>query len=109
MHLLVERAIVSPMPGTTRDVVTLTTAIEGWPIQLADTAGLREMSDELESAGVELAQTVLPTADLVVLVRDDVTKPDRKSSEFIDSLVRTDRVIACGIRWIFCAQDYRHT
>jgi tRNA modification GTPase len=65
-----QRAIVSPTPGTTRDVVTLTTAIDGWPVELADTAGLRSTDDELEAAGVELAQSALATADLAVLVQD---------------------------------------
>ena len=65
-----QRAIVSPIPGTTRDVVTLTTAIDGWPVELADTAGLRSTDDELEAAGVELAQSALATADLAVLVQD---------------------------------------
>jgi tRNA modification GTPase len=65
-----ERAIVAPQPGTTRDVVTTTTAIAGWPVQLADTAGLRETSDELESAGVSLAEDAMTDADLVILVRD---------------------------------------
>lgn len=67
-----ERAIVSPIPGTTRDVVTLTTAIDGWPVVLADTAGLRTSDDELESAGVELAQSALASADLAILVCDAV-------------------------------------
>lgn len=65
-----QRAIVTPTPGTTRDVVTLTTAIEGWPVELADTAGLRATSDELESAGVQLAQQMLATADVVLRVHD---------------------------------------
>jgi tRNA modification GTPase len=65
-----ERAIVSPHPGTTRDVVTTTTAIAGWPVQLADTAGLRATADELESAGVALAAGALRDADLVVAVVD---------------------------------------
>jgi tRNA modification GTPase len=65
-----ERSIVSPTPGTTRDVVTVTTAIDGWPVQLADTAGFRTTLDELESAGVELATTTAAKADLVVLVHD---------------------------------------
>jgi tRNA modification GTPase len=65
-----QRAIVSPQPGTTRDVVTLGTAIDGWPVQLADTAGLRAAQDELESAGVALANAALSTADLVVIVSD---------------------------------------
>jgi tRNA modification GTPase len=65
-----ERVIVSPEPGTTRDVVTLTTAIDGWPVQLADTAGLRPTSDEVESAGVALAEAALASADLAVIVTD---------------------------------------
>ena len=71
-----DRAIVSPVPGTTRDVVTVTTAIDGWPVQLADTAGLREGHDELESAGVELARATLASADLVVLVQDVTAQVD---------------------------------
>jgi tRNA modification GTPase len=65
-----QRAIVSPLPGTTRDVVTLTTAIDGWPVQMADTAGLRAPGDELEAAGVELAETAIAEADLLIAVHD---------------------------------------
>jgi tRNA modification GTPase len=65
-----ERAIVSHQPGTTRDVVTSVTAIDGWPVQLADTAGLRVTDDELESAGVRLALETLQNADLVLVVED---------------------------------------
>lgn len=65
-----DRAIVSPTPGTTRDVVTVTTAIDGWPMLLADTAGMRTTTDELESAGVELAQAALAAADLAIVVHD---------------------------------------
>lgn len=65
-----QRAIVSPTPGTTRDVVTLTTAIDGWPVELADTAGLRDTTDEIEWAGVRLAEEQLSAADVVLFVRD---------------------------------------
>jgi tRNA modification GTPase len=65
-----QRAIVSPQPGTTRDVVTTSTAIDGWPVELADTAGIREPQDELESAGIELAAKTLAGADLVIVVDD---------------------------------------
>jgi tRNA modification GTPase len=61
-----QRSITSPQPGTTRDVVTARTAIDGWPIELRDTAGLRISSDEIESAGVALAEQELDTADLVL-------------------------------------------
>jgi tRNA modification GTPase len=64
------RAIVHSVPGTTRDVVTATTAIDGWPVELSDTAGLRDTQHVVEQAGVALAQESLAAADLVVLVFD---------------------------------------
>jgi tRNA modification GTPase len=67
------RAIVDPTPGTTRDVVAATTALDGWPIELADTAGRRAAADELESAGIALAGTRAAAADLVVVVTDRST------------------------------------
>jgi tRNA modification GTPase len=64
------RAIVDPSPGTTRDVVTVRTALDGWPVELADTAGLREADDAVESAGIALARARQAGADLTVLVLD---------------------------------------
>ena len=69
-----ERAIVFDQPGTTRDVVTAVTAIDGWPVELADTAGLRPSDDMLESAGIVRARTQMQAADLLVLVFD-LTQP----------------------------------
>ena len=65
-----ERAIVHATAGTTRDVVTAGAAIDGWPVELADTAGQRASSDELETEGIGLGQRQLAKADLVVLVFD---------------------------------------
>ncbi len=65
-----ERAIVFDQPGTTRDVVTGETALDGWPVLLADTAGLREAAEELEAAGMALARQRLATADLRVVLID---------------------------------------
>lgn len=64
------RSIVSPTPGTTRDVVATTLAFDGWPVELLDTAGLRDTADPLESAGVQLATAAHAEADLVVWVID---------------------------------------
>jgi tRNA modification GTPase len=64
------RAIVHQTAGTTRDVVTAATALEGWPVELSDTAGLRTAAENIEQAGIELAQDRLARADLVVLVFD---------------------------------------
>jgi tRNA modification GTPase len=65
-----ERAIVFDQPGTTRDVLAAETAIDGWPVRLTDSAGLRTTDDELEAAGVDLALRHLVRADLVLWVLD---------------------------------------
>lgn len=65
-----ERALVHAVPGTTRDVVTATTAIDGWPVELSDTAGLRETVQPVERAGIALAHETVAAADLVILVFD---------------------------------------
>jgi tRNA modification GTPase len=65
-----QRAIVHDAPGTTRDVVTAAASLAGWPVELADTAGLRSTADRLEAAGVELAESRLAAADAIVLVFD---------------------------------------
>jgi tRNA modification GTPase len=62
------RSIVFNEPGTTREVVTTTTAIDGWPVAISDTAGLREAHDPLEAAGVEQTIAKLAAADLVIHV-----------------------------------------
>jgi len=68
-----QRSIVFDQPGTTRDLLTATTAIEGWPVELVDSAGLRESDDPLEVAGVTRAEVGLAAADLVLSVQDATT------------------------------------
>lgn len=65
-----ERAIVFDQPGTTRDVVKATTAFDGWPVELADTAGLREAADAIEAAGIQKAESQLAAADIILWVHD---------------------------------------
>ena len=64
------RAIVCETPGTTRDVVTAAAAFGGWPVELADTAGLRATDERLEAEGIRRARQQLAAADLVLLVFD---------------------------------------
>ena len=61
-----ERAIVARLPGTTRDVLTARTVVDGWPVELADTAGLSTSGDPLEQAGVALAREQLTAAEVVL-------------------------------------------
>ena len=65
-----ERAIVTAAPGTTRDLVSETVAIAGIPIELVDTAGIRQAVDEAESIGIRKSMEALADADLVLVVLD---------------------------------------
>ena len=65
-----QRSIVFDQPGTTRDVVSVATAFEGWPVELSDTAGLGPTDDALEAAGMNRTQERLQRADCIVLVFD---------------------------------------
>jgi len=65
-----DRAIVTPTPGTTRDLVSETVAIGGIPIQLVDTAGIRRALDEAESIGIRKSMEALADADLILIVLD---------------------------------------
>ena len=65
-----QRSIVFDQPGTTRDVLSATTAIDGWPIEFIDTAGLRVAENEIERAGVEQAVNACRRADLVLHLTD---------------------------------------
>ena len=65
-----ERAIVTAIPGTTRDLVTETVAIDGIPIHLIDTAGIRSSADEVEAIGMQKSFEAVAAADVVLVVFD---------------------------------------
>lgn len=73
-------AIVTPVAGTTRDVVRSTLNVEGIPLHIIDTAGLRETHDEVERIGIERTWREIEKADVVVLLvdaRNGITEADR--------------------------------
>lgn len=61
-----ERAIVTEIPGTTRDALEASITVEGYPFRLVDTAGLRDTADRVEGIGIEVARRYLSAADLVL-------------------------------------------
>jgi tRNA modification GTPase len=65
-----ERAIVTEIPGTTRDLISETVAIEGIPVRLIDTAGMREGQDPIEQIGVERSRRIMADVDAILLVVD---------------------------------------
>jgi tRNA modification GTPase len=69
------RCVVAPLAGTTRDLVSTAIAIDGWPVELIDTAGQRGTSNPLESAGVLLALETAQSADLVLWLFDAESSP----------------------------------
>ena len=77
------RAIVHHEPGTTRDVVTATVALDGWPVELADTAGLGPAADQVERLGVAKARERIAAADLVLWVCDGSVPAEGDSPIFV--------------------------
>ena len=63
-----DRAIVSEVPGTTRDFLEVWLDLDGWPVRLVDTAGLRASDDSIESAGVRRAEKLIARADVVLML-----------------------------------------
>lgn len=68
-----ERAIVFDQPGTTRDRIEAELLLDGWPMVVSDTAGIRETSDDIESSGVAASLSSVDSCDLCLLVIDSVT------------------------------------
>jgi tRNA modification GTPase len=78
-----ERAIVTATPGTTRDLISETVALGGIPIQLVDTAGIRQALDEAESIGIRKSMEALADADLVLVVLDAAQPATSEDEEFL--------------------------
>ena len=94
MNLLAgcERSIVTEYAGTTRDIVEETVLLGGVPLRLADTAGLRETDDPVESIGVGRAKDRLSTAQLVLAVFDSSSPLTQEDREMISRLSGTPAI-----------------
>jgi tRNA modification GTPase len=86
-----DRAIVTEIPGTTRDIVRETIEIGGLPVTLADTAGLRESSDVVEGIGIERARQAAGSADIILYLIDasvGMTDDDRRELANLENVQR---------------------
>lgn len=102
-----EVAIVSPMAGTTRDVVTSTLDISGYPVHVADTAGLRMTEDVIEAEGVRRARLQAQRADVVVSVVDGEDFEDEIPDD-IQELMVPGRTLVVVSKADLADRDFGH-
>ena len=88
-----ESAIVTDVPGTTRDTLSEAIDIGGVPVVLTDTAGLRETSDNVETLGIERTHRAMGDADLVLVVIDGSTEPGPEDRELLERTADTRRIV----------------
>ena len=89
-----ERAIVTDLPGTTRDTLSEYIALEGVPVQLTDTAGLRASTELIESIGIERTRRAMSDADLVVVVLDGAQMLNDEDREVLAAASEQTYIIA---------------
>lgn len=94
--LQAERAIVSDVPGTTRDVIEDRIVVDGVVLRLFDTAGLRKTSDRIEAEGVTRAGRAIDTAELVIVVIDGSQKLDANAEIALEQTKDVPRIVLCN-------------
>ena len=80
-----DRAIVTDIPGTTRDLVSETMDFEGIPVRIVDTAGIREADELIERLGIERSRQAMSDADLTVVVVDGSGGPEEDATELVET------------------------
>ncbi len=88
-----ERAIVTEIPGTTRDTLTEAIDLDGIPVILTDTAGLRETTDGIETLGIERTRRAMSDADLVLVVLDGADELGPSDHELLAQTESTRRLV----------------
>lgn len=91
-----DRAIVTEIPGTTRDLVSEQTSVSGVPVRLMDTAGLRDSHDIVESLGIERSYQAAADADLIVIVLDVSSPLELRDEELLERFSSHRPVIAAN-------------
>ena len=105
-----DKAIVSAIPGTTRDVVEDTVSILGIPMKIMDTAGLRHARDEIEMAGIERTRRCIGVADLVLFVIDLSVPLNEEDRHIAENLVGKKTVLVankCDLSEIVSEREIR--
>lgn len=87
------RAIVTDIPGTTRDIIEEYVNIEGIPVRIIDTAGIRDTEDVVEKIGVEKTHSAIESADLVIMMLDAKKGICKKDENILEKLVDKKLII----------------
>jgi tRNA modification GTPase len=91
-----DRAIVTEIPGTTRDLVSETASLEGIPVKFVDTAGIRVGDDVVENLGIERSYRAMADADLTLVVVDISAPLEEDDSKLIERAKRQGKHIVVG-------------
>jgi tRNA modification GTPase len=91
--LQADRAIVTPVPGTTRDTLEETIDLDGMPIVLVDTAGIHETTEEVERIGIERTRRQIACADVTVIMLDSSRPLGHEDVEILDATRQKGRII----------------
>jgi tRNA modification GTPase len=89
-----DRAIVTAIPGTTRDALYESASIAGVPVRLIDTAGIRETEDVVETIGIKRSRTAIADADIVLLVLDNSESLNADDKQLLEEVPVERRIIA---------------
>lgn len=102
-----ERAIVSPVAGTTRDTIEEIIQVHGFPLRLVDTAGLRESGDDVERIGIQRAERELERADLILEVVDGTRPAAQTARVKLPPGVESRRVLIVNKSDLGVASDWK--
>jgi tRNA modification GTPase len=91
-----DRAIVSPIPGTTRDTIEETANIRGLPVVFIDTAGLREAGDQIEQEGIRRSHETLARAELILHVLDASEPLTAADEKYLAEFAGKKRILVCN-------------
>ena len=89
-----ERAIVTPIPGTTRDTISEAIGLDGIPVTLVDTAGMRVTTEQIESIGVDRTRRAAADADLLIVVIDGSQRTNEEDEAVLEHAASKTHVIA---------------